>query len=263
MPAAMEPRTLDRKTADLILIGALHPDDAPPGYQRVARFTQTVRHQQACDPPAGPTHLLDLLVTIRASDKRHRGGGPRHRIGQVMGAGAITIVAVASSLATVGALPAPLQEATRSVYRAVAVALPHTAHRHQPPGPATGRFRSGHMNASPTVPPKPAIRLRASWSSAVPHSRTADEVRTAAGGQKVSVGHLTTTPSTTADPSAPTTTPVAEPTPNPVVTPPVPPVSHGPPIPPGPKHHPRRHHRRHQRNPSTGSYSSAIGARER
>ena len=244
MPTAFEPRALDGKTAERLLIGALHPDDAPPGYQRVARFTQTFRRGLVPDAAEAPQHFLNLLqVTVRASGQERHRGIHRHRLSQVAAASVISVVALASSLATVGALPASVQEATTTVVRAVAVVLPHAEHRQGSPAPPTGPSHASHASPSTTVSLSTAARLRVNRSSGVAPARTVSPVVNTARAQTTTVSRSAAEPST-APATPPTANPGTDAPPGPVVTPPVPPVNHGPPIPPGSGHHPPRHHHR-------------------
>jgi len=133
----MDKIPLDRQTADRLLAGTLDPDDAPPGWARVASLLQA-----AAGPvdPVGFPHdesTVAAMVT-ELTERSPASGGVGSRPGSrrsrwwraklVAVAVGCTLVAT-TGLAFAGALPAPAQDAVSTVLAKIGISVP----RHNAP----------------------------------------------------------------------------------------------------------------------------------
>jgi hypothetical protein len=68
-PLALDP--LDPDTTQRMMRGVVHPDDAPPGYARVAALLRLLRSPATTDGGAERTIRM-MAAVIRVSDPRRR-----------------------------------------------------------------------------------------------------------------------------------------------------------------------------------------------
>jgi hypothetical protein len=130
------PRTpLDDATADRLLTGALHPEDAPPGYGQVAALVGAAR---GAPHPINPTDRAAAVSAITAAISSAPGNsltpqrkGNRHMISRLLTLKALGVAlpAVAltagSAAAATGSLPTPAQAAVASALSTVGVHVPN------------------------------------------------------------------------------------------------------------------------------------------
>jgi hypothetical protein len=117
----------DADTADRLLTGRLAPDDAPPGYSRVAALlSSAAAPDQGSADPSQLRELVDAVRTSRpASDSRRH-----HMLGKVLtmkaavAAGVLTL-GVATAGAVTGTLPTPVQNGAHDLFAHAGVTIPN------------------------------------------------------------------------------------------------------------------------------------------
>lgn len=127
-PGDMPTPPLDPDTADRLLAGSIHPDDAPAGYRRVAALIATAREPvteaERVEPPAGLGELVTSSPPATAPT-----GGRRRRLATVAVAATVLLGASGSAAAT-NSLPAPVQRTVSSLGSHLGLSIP------TPTGPA-------------------------------------------------------------------------------------------------------------------------------
>jgi hypothetical protein len=110
---------LDDVTADRLLEGAVAPDDAPPGYQDVARALQAA----ALMATDAPTHDAGAAVSafLDATPSRRTPRMKKWKIAAAALAGGLTL---STGLAAADVLPGPAQEAASSALSHVGIHVP-------------------------------------------------------------------------------------------------------------------------------------------
>ncbi|MDZ7679631.1 MAG: hypothetical protein U5K29_13905 [Acidimicrobiales bacterium] len=164
-PDEMKTPPLDANTADRLLAGAIQPDDAPDGYQRIAALiavaNEPATEAERQDPPPG----LAALVTS-AEEPADRGPRTRRRSTQVAVAAAVLCLTASSAAAATNNLPDPIQRAVSSVASQIGVSIPEPASPDditlEPTGPdrdVPGSAPSGSGDAPDQTVPDPAELL--------------------------------------------------------------------------------------------------------
>ena len=162
---------LDRATADRLLTGRVVPDDAPPGYARVAELLGAVSSLPPIDPARERITVSAMVEGIRA---RLAADPPVNRRSAARRLARAKIVAIAvgatlvstAGLAAAGALPAPAQGVVHDVFARVGISVPD-AHRGTETGGGTGDTTS-----LPSSRPSNVARRGAEISS-LAHTTTA------------------------------------------------------------------------------------------
>jgi hypothetical protein len=117
---------LDANTADRLLAGAIQPDDAPNGYQRIAALIAVASESPTeAERQAHPAGLAELVT----SSSEPLGQVRRTRRGSTKVAVAATVLflTASSAAAATNNLPAPIQRAVSSVASQIGVAIPKPA----------------------------------------------------------------------------------------------------------------------------------------
>ena len=117
-PVMNEPE-LDQDTADRLLEGGLAPDDAPQGYQDVARAL----HAATLMASEGPTQDADAAVAafLAATPTRRTARTQKWKIAVATLAGGLTL---STGLAAADVLPGPAQQAASSALSHVGINVP-------------------------------------------------------------------------------------------------------------------------------------------
>ncbi|HEY1330047.1 MAG TPA: hypothetical protein VGH10_01070 [Actinomycetota bacterium] len=173
----MERLPLDRTTTEKMLSGALRPDQAPPGYARVAAILSAAAWPALDGDSALRERTLSAMAravqetasaappkdrTVRAHDKTRR----RFLKTKLVAAMAAALLVMGSGLAFAGALPAPMQNAASQVLGRFGIHVPrhHGDHGGGPPSwshaSPTGRAHGspgsdgrGHPGGPPSTRP--------------------------------------------------------------------------------------------------------------
>jgi hypothetical protein len=150
----MERLPLDRTTTEKMLSGALRPDQAPPGYARVAAILSAAAWPALDGDSALRERTLSAMAravqetasaappkdrTVRAHDKTRR----RFLKTKLVAAMAAALLVMGSGLAFAGALPAPMQNAASQVLGRFGIHVPRHHGDH-------GGGPSSWSHASPT-----------------------------------------------------------------------------------------------------------------
>jgi hypothetical protein len=125
------PSALDHETALRLVAGAVQPDDAPPGYGRVALLLS----EAASTPPPVPAAQAAATVAAMVEAVRSRSPGKAPRFSRLGASGRsvstkVTIIAgslvltAGGAAAATGSLPPSLQDATARVASYVGLNLP-------------------------------------------------------------------------------------------------------------------------------------------
>ena len=130
-PVEMRRRWLDADTADRLLAGRIHPDDAPPGYSEATRVlraaTTTVDHEEL---PHEAEHVALAIALMQqpsyASTQPDRRARKKRSRTRLKLGGLIVVGAVMGStgLAAAGALPDAAQDAFSRVLNTVGITVP-------------------------------------------------------------------------------------------------------------------------------------------
>ena len=123
--------TLDEDSASRMLQGAVHPDDAPPGYASVADLLARAARLPSLDEDAGAATISAMVEAIRAGAPAPAAGPARRRsaIGKLFAGKALAAMATVALTATgaaaaTGSLPAPVQDAVSEAVSHVGGDLP-------------------------------------------------------------------------------------------------------------------------------------------
>lgn len=123
---------LDDDSATRLLQGAVHPDDAPPGYGAVADLLAAAVSVPAIDEDAGADTISAMVAAIQASPAPQI-SGRRTMIGKLLAGKALVAVAVlglgaTGAAAATGALPDTVQGVVSDAVSHVGVDIPHPNH---------------------------------------------------------------------------------------------------------------------------------------
>jgi hypothetical protein len=165
-----DPLALDEQTAERLLAGDLPPDQAPPGYERVAALLAATTAEPTPDELAGQS---EVLAELRAVTRARRAGAhtrravrsPRRRWAGLAAVALVgALVTGGAAAAAGGHLPVPVRDAARSILGTVGGGPePATPTSPDPqPAPATSSPAAAGTTAGPKGP-RPA-------SSTVPRS---------------------------------------------------------------------------------------------
>ena len=124
---------LDEASAARLLQGAVHPDDAPPGYASVAGLLATAASPAVVDEDAGATTISAMVEAIRSSGPIPEASRRRSMIGKLFAGKALAAAAVVAFTATgaaaaTGTLPTPAQAAVANAASHIGVNIPHPNH---------------------------------------------------------------------------------------------------------------------------------------
>jgi len=147
---------LDDATADRLLSGRVHPDDAPPGY---ARLAATVRDAKAPATAVGLAGRDEMVARVSAAIREHGGidspSGARNRRKSMIGklltlkAAGIAIPALAltagAAAAATGSLPNPAQSTVSTAHSRTGITAPHPS---QASGSGGGAVADGVSSGS-------------------------------------------------------------------------------------------------------------------
>ncbi len=208
----MRPDPLDEVTADRLLAGELGPEDAPPGWSRVARLVRVASGPAEPDETAAESAVLAAMVdailgeTLVEADLGETTVGAativpitagrrlsRFRTTRVAAlAAAVVIVTATAAAAATGSLPRPAQTAMSDAAAHVGVSLPkptpaevsdHDADDAPPaagssPSSPTSPTTADHdptLGAAVTSPAGPALCRSVGWArSGDPETTTGD-----------------------------------------------------------------------------------------
>jgi hypothetical protein len=128
LPDEMRELQLDPGTIDRLLAGDVEPDDAPPGYSKVARVLQaaTARHGDELAHEASHVAIAMELVRQPASTPSDRRSRKMSRIHRLKVGGLVVVGALVGStgLAAAGVLPDAAQDAVSNVFDRVGITIP-------------------------------------------------------------------------------------------------------------------------------------------
>ena len=123
---------LDEDSATRLLQGAVHPDDAPPGYASVADLLATAASLPAVDEGAGAATISAMVEAIRVSGPIPETSQRRSMIGKLFAGKAVVAVALAltagGAAAASGTLPDQAQAVVSDAVSHVGVNIPHPNH---------------------------------------------------------------------------------------------------------------------------------------
>jgi hypothetical protein len=124
---------LDEASAARLLQGAVHPDDAPPGYAAVANLLASAAAPGAVDEDAGTATISAMVEAIRSSGPIPEPSRRRSMLGKLLAGKALaaaTVVALTAggAAAATGSLPTPVQGVVSDAVSHVGVAIPHPNH---------------------------------------------------------------------------------------------------------------------------------------
>lgn len=124
--------SLDEDSATRMLQGAVHPDDAPPGYGSVAGLLAAASARPTLDEDAGAATIAAMVEAIRDAGPVAQ---PRRKpmLGKLLAGKAIAAVAVlgltaTGAVAAAGSLPEPVQGVVSDAVSHVGVDIPHPNH---------------------------------------------------------------------------------------------------------------------------------------
>jgi hypothetical protein len=120
----MQRMSLDADTADRLLAGRVVPEDAPPGYARVAAFLTAGGPTETAT--ADPTFLAVLAATVRSSPVTRPRRSKRSIVSRIKLATAFTATALAATtgLAFAGSLPGAAQDIASEMLAKAGVTVP-------------------------------------------------------------------------------------------------------------------------------------------
>jgi hypothetical protein len=137
---ATDPLELDFGTADRLLDGAVHGDDAPRAYSHLARALETLRSMPTEAELAGERQAVARIAAVIAEDtvryngerartrRRARAVRHRRRVTALALAAAVGGVWMIFGLAAAGALPKDAQTVASNVLEALGVNVPNPSH---------------------------------------------------------------------------------------------------------------------------------------
>jgi hypothetical protein len=123
----MERLPLDTDTADRLLAGTVPPEDAPPGYSRVAALLAAVRSSEADSSSSRDGLAMQVFVAAARSSRITTSISPRrpsvHRI-KFVAALATAALACTTGLALAGSLPGAAQDVASSIFTKAGITVP-------------------------------------------------------------------------------------------------------------------------------------------
>ena len=155
-PTTMTTNTLDNRTAERLLRGALPPDDAPPGYGEVATLLQAARTEARATTSARSDESIAAMVAaieargssapvVQVRRRRSRGA----RLAAVVAS--TGLLALFGGMTAAGALPASAQDRVSTALAKVGIVVPsgHDGHGSSgsqvgTPSPATDETPKGN-----------------------------------------------------------------------------------------------------------------------
>jgi hypothetical protein len=123
-PGEMQRMSLDLDTADRLLAGRVSPEDAPPGYSRVAALLTTGWPADAT--AIDPVFAAVLAATVRSSPLTTMRPSRRSIMPRIKLAAAFTAMALATTtgLAFAGSLPGAAQDIASEMFAKAGVTVP-------------------------------------------------------------------------------------------------------------------------------------------
>jgi hypothetical protein len=148
-PGEMQRLPLDLETADRLLAGSVAPEDAPPGYKRLASFL--TGEPPIDDVVADAGFMAMLAATVRSSPETKTRPSRRSIMPRIKLAAALAAAALvgATGLAVAGSLPGAAQDIASSMLAKAGITVPgpnSNAGDH----PSTRGSSSEHAGATPT-----------------------------------------------------------------------------------------------------------------
>jgi hypothetical protein len=127
----MHPVPLDLDTADRLLAGALAPEDAPPGYAKVARLLEGASAEPMPDGLARETEVVALMAAEVRLSSSTESSSPRKSFmpialsrPRVSAAAIAAALACSAGLASAGALPGAAQDVASAMLAKVGISVP-------------------------------------------------------------------------------------------------------------------------------------------
>ena len=122
---------LDLDTADRLLAGALAPEDAPPGYAKVARLLEGASAEATPDEFARETEVVALMAAEVRLSSSTESSSPRRAFmpfalsrPRVSAAAVAAAFACSAGLASAGALPGAAQDVASAMLAKVGISVP-------------------------------------------------------------------------------------------------------------------------------------------
>lgn len=148
--------SLDEDSAARLLQGAVHPDDAPPGYASVADLLATAASLPAVGEDAGAATIAAMVEAVRNCDPVPvpETGGRKSVLGKLFAGKALAAIATVAltaggAAAATGTLPAPVQGAVADAVSHIGIDLPDN-HNNHPHGKAAGDSADNDANDATT-----------------------------------------------------------------------------------------------------------------
>jgi hypothetical protein len=127
----MHPVPLDLDTADRLLAGALAPEDAPPGYAKVARLLEGAAAEPMLDELARETEVVALMAAEVRLSSSIESSSPRASFmplalsrPRATAAAVAAALACSAGLASAGALPGAAQDVASAMLAKVGISVP-------------------------------------------------------------------------------------------------------------------------------------------
>ena len=127
----MHPVPLDLDTADRLLAGALAPEDAPPGYAKVARLLEGASAEATPDEFAREIEVVALMAAEVRLSSSTESSSPRRAFmpfalsrPRVSAAAVAAAFACSAGLASAGALPGAAQDVASAMLAKVGISVP-------------------------------------------------------------------------------------------------------------------------------------------
>ncbi len=127
----MYPVALDLDTADRILGGSVAPEDAPPGYARVASLLEAASATPGVEEFEHEREVVTILAAVVRSSSHKRRPSPRRSFmpftlsrPRLAAAFAAATLACTGGLATAGSLPGAAQDVATAMLGKIGVAVP-------------------------------------------------------------------------------------------------------------------------------------------
>lgn len=127
----MHPVALDLDTADRLLGGSVAPEDAPPGYARVASLLEAASATPGVEEFEHEREVVTILAAVVRSSSHKRRPSPRRSFmpftlsrPRLAAAFAAATLACTGGLATAGSLPGAAQDVATAMLGKIGVAVP-------------------------------------------------------------------------------------------------------------------------------------------
>jgi hypothetical protein len=131
-PGDMRRLPLDRDTLDRLLVGAIAPEDAPPGYAEIAR---TLRSAAAAPTPEELAGEREAVATVAAAVRSHqvplvRRSARRSSVHSMLRKSKVTVLVLSGAfvamtgLAAAGTLPGAAQDVAHDMLAQVGISVP-------------------------------------------------------------------------------------------------------------------------------------------